>query len=202
MGAGYDAGLKGKCHGAIELERAVFPVAEVDGAEELIGDDLLCSPCEGEEEQASVPANLPSVYQPTHSEYLEHCVTHYPFRAWCRHCVEGRGREFGHEAHRGDKDVRATPVVSFDYAFLSDSGEIVSQEEFDAATVGAAKGLVIRGSKSKSVFAHVVPSKWIDEKGFAVSALVEDVRWLGYSKVTLKSDNEPAIVKLLAEALR
>ena len=32
--------------------------------------------------------------------------------------------------------------------------------------------------------------------------MVEDVKWLGYSKLTLKSDNEPAIVKLLSEALR
>ena len=35
-----------------------------------------------------------------------------------------------------------------------------------------------------------------------MSSLVDDVRWLGYIKVVLKSDNEPAIVKLLGEALR
>ena len=96
-----------------ERSRPVFPVGEVGGEDELGGDDdLLCSPCEGEEE-AAVPKCLPAVYQPTHSEYLDHCVTHYPFRAWCKHCLEGRGREFGHEAHRGNKDARATPVVSF-----------------------------------------------------------------------------------------
>ena len=48
----------------------------------------------------------------------------------------------------------------------------------------------------------MVPQKGIDEKGFAVSSLVEDVRWLGYTKLILKSNNEPAIVKLLSEALR
>ena len=52
------------------------------------------------------------------------------------------------------------------------------------------------------MFAHVVPSKGIDEKGFAVDWLVQDVQGLGYSKVTLKSDNAPAIAKLLSEALR
>ena len=35
-----------------------------------------------------------------------------------------------------------------------------------------------------------------------MSSIVEDVRGLGYSKLILKSDNEPAIVKLLSEALR
>ena len=71
-----------------------------------------------EQEPAEMPLVLPSVYQPTRSEYLDHCVTHYPFRAWCRHCLEGRGREFGHVQSRGDKDVRCTPVVSFDYCFI------------------------------------------------------------------------------------
>ena len=68
----------------------VFPVGD-DGKGEEIGDDMLYAPCDDEEE-ALVPACLPTVYQPTHSEYLDHCVTHYPFRAWCRHCLEGRGR--------------------------------------------------------------------------------------------------------------
>ena len=57
---------------------AVFPVGEIDGeGEGSKDDDLLCAPC-GDEEEALVPAILPAVYQPTHSEYLDHCVTHYP----------------------------------------------------------------------------------------------------------------------------
>ena len=61
--------------------------------------------------------------------------------------------------------------------------------------------LVVRDDKSKSIFEHMVPQKGIDEKGFAASSPVEDVRWLGCSKLTLKSDNEPAVVKRLSEAL-
>ena len=117
-----------------------------------------------EEEQAEMPLCLPSVYQPTRSESMDHCVTHYPFRAWCKHCLEGRGREFGHGSHRGDKDERSTPVVSFDYAFISDVGEITTETEFEAAGDGAAKIIVVRDGKSKSVFAHVVPVKGVDEK--------------------------------------
>ena len=186
------------------IAEAVFPVGETEGEGNVRaeGDDLLCAPCGDEEEEALVPATLPAVYQPTHSEYLDHCVTHYPFRAWCKHCLEGRGRELGHEALRGDKDPRASPVVAFDYCFLSDRGEVISHEGFEAAGEGAVKVLVVRDSRSKSVFAHVVPSKGVDERGFSVDSLVEDVKWLGYASVTLKSDNEPAIVKLLTEALR
>ena len=159
------------------------------------------SPCEDEEQAEAIPC-LPDVYQPTPSEFADHCITHFPFRVWCRHCLEGRGREFAHEHHRGDKDVRSVPVVSFDYCFISDVGEIKTAEEFEAASDGAVKILVARDSRSKSVFAHVVPVKGIDEAGFAVTSIVNDIKWMGYSKVALKSDNEKPIVKLLTEALR
>ena len=92
--------------------------------------------------------------------------------------------------------------MSFDYAFLSDGEEIVDQQGFEAAGEGAAKVLVVRDDRSKAIFGRVVPSKGIDEKGFSVDSLVDDIKWLGCSKLTLKSDNEPAIVKLLREALR
>ena len=100
------------------------------------------------------------------------------------------------------KEPGAAPTISFDYAFLSDGAEITSQGAFGPAGESAIKVLVVRDDKSKSVFGHVFPQKGIDEKGFAVSSLVEDVWWLGYSKLILKSDNEPAIVKLLCEVLR
>ena len=141
----------------------MLPVGEANGVEDPIGDEFLCSPC-GEEEQAEIPGCLPAVHQPTRSEYMDHCMTHSPFRAWCKHCLEGRGREFGHSNVQGVKDERSTPVVSFDYAFVSDLGEVTTQAEFDAAEGGAAKILVVRDARSKSVFAHVVPVKGIDAR--------------------------------------
>ena len=92
--------------------------------------------------------------------------------------------------------------MSFDYAFLYDHDEIVTQEGFEVAGEGAAEILALRDSKSKAVFVHVLPTEGIEEKGFSVDALVSDVKWLGYNKVTLKSDNEPAIVKVLQDSLR
>ena len=61
---------------------------------------------------------------------------------------------------------------SFDYCFVGDQGEVSCHKEFAAAGEGAAKFAVIRDSRNKAVFAHVVPSKSVDEKGFAVDALV------------------------------
>ena len=61
--------------------------------------------------------------------------------------------------------------------------------------------LVVRDDKSKAIFGHVVLKKGIGENNFAVDSSVEDVKWLGSTKLTLKSDKEPAIVKLLSESL-
>ena len=36
----------------------------------------------------------------------------------------------------------------------------------------------------------------------AADVIVEDVKWLRYTKILLKTDNEPAILKLLVESLR
>ena len=204
LGGGVEAGSVGDSGGCIVcddgmpgLMAGVFPVGELEGQNNTHELEATVE----EEEQFVCPPCLPSPYQPTRSEYLEHCVTHFPFRAWCRHCLESRGREFGH-SHAGPKDPQAAAVVSFDYCFLSDQGEVTTEDEFKAAGEGAAKVLVVRDSRSKAVFAHVVPQKGLDEKGYAVNALVEDVKWLGYTSLTLKSDNEKAIVKLLSEALR
>ena len=183
------------CHEDTCARRGVYAVGGDSGEEREIE-------AVDEEEQAEVPSSLPNVYQPTQSEYFDHCVTHFPYRAWCRHCVEGRGREFGHEKHRGVKDERASPVISFDYCFICDDADIEDSEGFEATGESAAKVLVVRDSRSKAVFAHVVPANGADEAGFAVSALTGDVKWLRYSRLTLKSDNEPAIVRLLSESLR
>ena len=85
---------------------------------------------------------------------------------------------------------------------FSVTARIESQEDYEAAGEGAVKLLVARDDKSKAIFGHVDPEKGIDDKNFAVDSPVEDVKWLGYNKLTCKSDKEPVVVKLLPEALR
>ena len=66
----------------------------------------------------------------------------------------------------------------------------------------ALKILAGRDSWRRSLFAWAVPSKGVDDKRFAVDQLVTAVKWLGYSRVILESDNERALDRLLAEALK
>ena len=80
-------------------------------------------------------------------------------------------------------------------------GKILSQDEADVEP-GSIKGLIVRDNRKKALFAHVVPVKSIDDKTFVVKSVVDDVEWLDYTKVVLKTDNEPAIFILLQESLR
>ena len=69
-----------------EVAQKVFALEGEEGKEE----DKEIEAINEEEEQAEMPLCLPSVSQPTRSEYLDHCVSHYPFRVWCRHCLGPR----------------------------------------------------------------------------------------------------------------
>ena len=108
----------------------------------------------------------------------------------------------GHSA--SDHAERGIAIVGFDYMFLTSNElytraeweESAEKKELDPSRV--LKILVVRDSKSKAIFAHAVRCKGSDEDGHAVQCVVDDVKWLGYTKVILKSDNEPAIRKLLS----
>ena len=135
---------------------------------------------------------------PPHAVVEAHRIDHWPPRSWCKECNEGHGRERGH--YRSEESHRVA-IISMDYAFMTKKGEIVVEGDPGWDDEEALKLLVVKDSKSRAVFAHAVPRKGIDEKRYAVDMVVEDVLWLGYSKLLLKSDNEPAIVKLLKESL-
>ena len=64
------------------------------------------------------------------------------------------------------------------------------------------KIVVIRDSKSKALFAHGIPSKGIDQDRYVIDKVVDDIGWLGHTRLLLKSDNEPAIAKLIRESLK
>ena len=107
----------------------------------------------------------------------------------------------------GDHSERGVAVIGFDYMFVT-AKDIYSRDDWKRNPEGdvdpryVLKILVVRDMKSKRVFAHAVRCKGSDEEGYAVECLVSDIQWLGYTRVTLKSDNEPSIVRLLNDALK
>ena len=94
-------------------------------------------------------------------------------------------------------------MIAFDYLFIT-RGKILKKEELsdeDKAHIKL-KILVVKDTKSKVVFAHAVRQKGVDDEGYAVARVTEDVQWLGYTKLILKTDGERAIVRLLRESLK
>ena len=86
---------------------------------------------------------------------------------------------------------------------MTKTGKILTREEllvYDSQEVSL-KILVCKDSWTKAVFAHVVDKKGLDEQNYVIDRLMEDLRWLGFSRVSLRSDNENAIVQVLKRAL-
>ena len=143
---------------------------------------------------------LPDPGEPTAAAVEDHrACGHIPFRSWCGECVESRGVG---EPHRTRKEQRTVCVFAFDYLFIGKDGMPIlrkdlteSREEVDV------KILIAKDTRGKAVFSHVIPQKGVDQDHYSVDVLVKDVLWLGFREVFLKSDNEPAILKLLEHAL-
>ena len=92
-------------------------------------------------------------------------------------------------------------MFAFDYLYLSKSGSVIPRNELGDREDVDLVVLVAKDILGKAHFAHVVPQKGVDQDHFVVDALIEDIQWLGYQTISLRSDNEPAIVNLLKHAL-
>ena len=158
----------------------------------------------------------PDPQLPTEAEVEDHRVDHTPYRIWCEWCRRSRG--LGEQRGRGAGAVHLIPVVAMDYFFLTkdsvDTRESLSRTGFardpdgdarlEAAIVEGTivKCIILKDLKSKCMFAWVVPQKGRDASGFVVDLLSSAIKWLGYSNVLLKSDNEPAVLSVLRDTLR
>ncbi len=151
---------------------------------------------EDEEEEETAPARVHlDPGKPTQKEVEAHRdPSHLPYRLWCPECVAGRGTG---EQHRVRPDERRIPVFGFDYLLVKKDGRFLSREESKESDTILLKVLVAKDGHSKAIFAHAVRHKGVSESRYAVDCLVQDLRWLGYSHVSLKGDNEPAILALL-----
>ena len=149
---------------------------------------------EPSEESRPVKGGQSRVMMPTLKERQEHEWTYLPYRSWCRDCVAARA---SNPAHRGRKFAKAVEddkdmkQVTHGYCFLRDQPETES-----------AKILVSKDHATRMGSAHVVPLKgavldWV------IQQRARDLERLGHhGQVTLKSDQEPAIVDVFGEKSR
>ena len=127
--------------------------------------------------------------EPTDKEIEEHYMHHSEFRQWCPHCVKGKAVSYSSRRKKDAED--GVPTVSIDYMFMGDQQ---AREEERGMPM-----LVTKDKRTKMVWASVVPAKRVN--AHAVKQLAKQIALLGYKKIILKSDGEPAI-KALKEAVR
>ena len=169
------------------------PTEDVEGNEEIR--------IEEEEDEDSgatgIPRSAPSPGDPSQRQVEEHRRTHWPYRSWCKWCVLGRGRGTPHRV-TSKSDI---PVVGIDYFFITKGVSVKAKSEVEDAenmeeqrqTGEVVKCIVIRCSYTKCIFAHIVPRKGVDEENTVVDMVLNDIDWLGHTRLILKSDGEPSI---------
>ena len=56
-------------------------------------------------------------------------------------------------------------------------------------------------SSSHTPFADGVPRRGADAEGYVVERMLQNVHCLGHSRVTIRSDNEPALAQVFGRAI-
>ena len=150
--------------------------------------------------------------QPTAEQLELHRLTHWPYRSWCKWCVMGRGRGAPHTA----SSSCTIAIIGLDYFFITTKGvesrsdlqEYKDDAEGNAALEDARregkiiKCILVRDSKSKALFAHVVPCKGVDEEHYVRDIVVSDLEWMGHTAMLLKADNERSLQALVRAVIR
>ncbi len=138
--------------------------------------------------------------KPSAAEVERHRVAHYPYRRWCRECLEGQAVGDGHKASPSQP---LFPIVGIDYFYITKDSKFVMKDETEEAGLeGAVKCLIIRDRMTKCIFAMVVPQKGVDEERWIVRQVVDAIEWLGHAKILIKSDQERSRVSLVRQAMK
>ena len=131
---------------------------------------------------------------PSKSEVDKHyAANHVPYRSWCKHCVMGK-KDNPHHRRIEKKEKDAIPTVSWDYGYFGDKGE---EEDDDVEEELRKKGmptLFAVDGNTGYLMANVVPKKGVN--GYAVKRISQNMNLLGYKRVNVKTDQEPAIKAL------
>ena len=108
-------------HSTLSVDRGRGPrrtvvrgMGEIAGRSEVLGAGDASEEVVEAEEEGQPVNSLPTPNMPTQSERDEHDLKHYPYRSWCKHCVEGRGIEMRHRVG-DDHSCRGAAIVAFNY---------------------------------------------------------------------------------------
>ena len=179
----------------------IFGASEATGVDEGKKEDdeirdwwenLICDPCEDDDEAVGRPHKLPRNYRkPTKQEVLDHLPSHWPFRSWCKHCIAGRAAGSHHQA-RTDEDREfargGAPTISLDHCFLG--------SENDEESAHSSPYLVLFDNASEAIYAVAVPDKsahaWVVEY---VTRVIEELGYVG-TRIAMQMDGALGLQEL------
>ena len=124
---------------------------------------------------------------PTPEERARHNCTHLPHRPWCRICCEARAREDPHYTQTKEQRENGLPRVVVDYCTVG-----TDEEDKEDSQVC----LVARDRWSMAMWAWLCSCKGGGDAN-VVKQLVKFLDYLGYTRMELKGDGEPALVEVM-----
>ena len=128
------------------------------------------------------PKVLKSPGDPSPEEIEEHeMMGHSVHRTWCGHCMRSRGLMEKHVQQKAEDKSQSIPTLGIDYFYFGKDEEGLPH-------------LQVRDGHSGMSWASPVPAKGNDP--FAVNFMLGVLDEVGYKRLVLKSDNEPAIKAL------
>ena len=153
---------------------------------------------QGEECEAREVKAPPIPVTPSREEVLQHRLKHHPYRSWCPHCVRGKGREDKHTGSKQKDEYFGVPKISSDYFYIGQRRPTGREErreaEEEAERDGQTPVIVMKDSRSKGIFAHACPAKGAHPA--VVGKIIEDLNALGYRRILVRTDGEPALLDL------
>ena len=137
---------------------------------------------QGDTEEAPKRPNLRCPIAPSQEEFDDHCRRgHVQYRSWCPVCIRSRGREDPHRRGEVMKTRDGAPTICMDYKTLK-KGEV--------------PWIIVRDQRSRAIAAHKALCKGPRDK-WLVERVNRDIENMGYTTVTLKGDNEPAMQQFM-----
>ena len=100
------------------LEAAPFAVAQGEDVGVHADDEEVVQDADGE--AARPPRPLPEPRLPHPRVVRQHNLTHWPYAAWCRWCLQARRNADPHFQRKG-RDDRDRPLFVLDYCFIRNS---------------------------------------------------------------------------------
>ncbi|CAK0818994.1 unnamed protein product [Prorocentrum cordatum] len=148
-------------------------------------------PGEGGESEAEAPVVRAArgPWGPTGQEEMDHEVSHVPFRAWCRHCVAGRGRPAPREPC--DRAEDGAPIIALDNAYLGGNED----SEDGSSPIRVVRDSAIDGLRARCCRAR----GW--RPPLNVETLARLCAQMGRAKMHFRSDQEKPILALKESAV-